>query len=338
MAVRLKRGALERVVAAASLAPSLGNTQPARWHLDADGAVWLLADPGRLIKAGDPRELALRLAVGAALEGTVLALSAMGLGVSRTELFDRSAPPTPVAGYTPLARLRLGESAMPHPLARLMEKRFTWRGPFVQANADQASDLMAWARLHESLVLILDRDEIGRLAAHNDDALLRDIRDPVIRAETTGWMRLSPDHPDYARDGLGFDALGLSPLAARLGSFVLNGPLFPAFDAAGLVARLIAERGRAENMTAIMLFFRPTLESPLSSGRAYYYRLLELAEMGFQAWPMGALAGQPEMASEIRRNNAIHDGNRLIAIFRLGVPPRGANPRRVRLPVSELIV
>jgi hypothetical protein len=338
MTVKIKPAALQRVVAAAALAPSQMNSQPARWHLDGEGSIWMLADPARRLPVADPRGMEWRLACGAALEGTVLALSAMGLGVSRTEHFDRSAPPTPVPGLEPLARLRLGESALPHPLANLMGKRFTWRGAFLKAGGDQARDLMAWARLHESLVLIPDRDEIARIVALNDDALQRFLREPEYRAEWRRWTRLSKRHPDFDRDGLDAGALGLSPLAGRLAALAFSPPLFALADAARGIERLVSERQRSSTATAIVLFARPTLESPMASGRAYYYRLLELAELGFQAWPMTALLAQPEIASEIRRNNGIHDGNRLISIFRIGVAPRGANPRRVRLPVSELIV
>lgn len=338
MTVRIKPAALARVVALAALAPSPMNSQPARWHLDTEGSIWLLGDPARRLSVADPRGLDWRLACGAALEGTVLALAALGLGVSRTEHFDKAPPPSPVAGLEPMARLRLGESALPHPLARLMEKRFTWRGPFQQASADQARDLMAWARLHESLVLIADRDEIGRLVGLNDDALLRFMREPDYRAEWRQWTRLAPGQNGIDRDGLDAGALGLSPLAGRLAGVATRPALFALADAARLIERLLSERQRSANATAIVLFARPTLESPMASGRAHFYRLLELAELGYQAWPMPALLAQPEIASEIRRNNGIHDGNRLISIFRIGVPPKGTQPRRVRLPVNELIV
>lgn len=337
MTVRLKPKALERVVERARLAPSAMNSQPARWHLDAEGSVWILADPSRHLPIADPRAFELRLACGAALEATVLALSELGLGVTRTEHFDRGGPTSPVPGFEPVARLRLGESALRHPLAALMEKRFSWHDGFVRANPDQARDLLDWARLHESLVLVLDRAEIGRLAERNDEALLRLLGEPDYRAEFRRWLRLGApgDPPD---DGVPAAALGLSKLGTRLARLALSPSVAALADAVRLTERLFAESQRTQTTTAILLFARPSLESPLASGRAWFYRLLELADLGFQAWPMPALLAQPEAASEIRRNAGIQEGNRLIALFRIGVPPRGRTPPRLRLPVSQLIV
>ncbi|MGV3649894.1 MAG: hypothetical protein ACO1OK_00590 [Devosia sp.] len=337
MTVRLKPKALERVVERACLAPSPMNSQPARWHLDAEGTVWILADPARRLPIADPRGLDMRLACGAALEATVLALSELGLGVARTQHFDRSTPASPVPGLEPVARLHLGESTSRHPLSPLMEKRFTWHDAFARANADQARDLFDWARLHEGLVLVLDRAEIGRLAQRNDEALLRLLGEPDYRAEFRRWLRLGAPG-ETLEDGISATALGLSPLGSRLARLALSPRGASLADALRLTERLFAESQRTETATAILLFARPSLESPLASGRAWLYRLLELADLGFQAWPMPALLAQPEAASEIRRNVGIQDGNRLIALFRIGVPPRGKVPTRVRLPVSRLIV
>ncbi|SFZ86740.1 hypothetical protein SAMN02983003_3934 [Devosia enhydra] len=337
MTVRLKPKALERVVERARLSPSPMNTQPARWHLDAEGTVWILADPSRRLSIADPRGFDMRLACGAALEATVLALSELGLGVARTQHFDRGAPASPVPGLEPVARLHLGESTAPHPLAPLMDRRFTWHDGFARANPDQARDLFDWARLHEGLVLVLDRAEIGRLAERNDGALLRLLGEPDYRAEFRRWLRLgAPDEPLV--DGIPASALGLSRLGTRLARLALSPRAAPLADALRLTERLFAESQRSETATAILLFARPSLESPLAAGRAWLYRLLELADLGFQAWPMPALLAQPEAASEIRRNAGIHDGNRLISLFRIGVPPRGRTPPRLRLPVARLIV
>ena len=75
--VTLDRAAAEIVVAPASRAPSLHNTQPWQWRL-ADGALDLPADRSRQLHVADPDGLSLLISCGAAAELTQLALAALG--------------------------------------------------------------------------------------------------------------------------------------------------------------------------------------------------------------------------------------------------------------------
>ena len=44
---------LSRIVATANLAPSVHNTQPARWHAASDGSILVMADLARHLSAGE---------------------------------------------------------------------------------------------------------------------------------------------------------------------------------------------------------------------------------------------------------------------------------------------
>ncbi|MEO8685014.1 MAG: hypothetical protein ABI414_09270 [Devosia sp.] len=66
----LTAGDLPALAATANLAPSVHNTQPTRWKLGADGALWLIADTSRQLPIGDAAGRDLRVSLGAALEGT----------------------------------------------------------------------------------------------------------------------------------------------------------------------------------------------------------------------------------------------------------------------------
>lgn len=68
------------LVSQANLAPSVHNTQPARWSFAGD-KIEILADPSTFLTIGDPSLRDAGLSCGAALEGTVIALKSMGFDV-----------------------------------------------------------------------------------------------------------------------------------------------------------------------------------------------------------------------------------------------------------------
>lgn len=76
--------AVHAIAARANLAPAVHNTQPITWHADGD-TLWLLADRARFLQAADPKERDAGYSAGTALEGTLLALSAMQLSVRTLE-------------------------------------------------------------------------------------------------------------------------------------------------------------------------------------------------------------------------------------------------------------
>lgn len=92
------------VVRAASLAPSIHNTQPWRW-VRAGGGLDLYADPGRQLTVADPAARQLLLSCGAALLNARLAIRGLGprADVTPCPAGDDAA----VAGTAPAASLRI---------------------------------------------------------------------------------------------------------------------------------------------------------------------------------------------------------------------------------------
>src|SRR4051794_29493576 len=76
---------LSRIVATANLAPSVHNTQPARWHAASDGSMLVMAARAGLLSAGVPPRRDMGVSCGAAVEGTVMALADAGIGVAAVE-------------------------------------------------------------------------------------------------------------------------------------------------------------------------------------------------------------------------------------------------------------
>lgn len=326
-----------RLVAFANLAPSVHNTQPARWYFGEDGAIWILSDPARHLAIGDPTGRDAGLSCGAALEATVLGLSAFGIEAEAVDILWNAGAASPVAGMVPAARLatRVGVGAAA--LADQVPRRFTWRRPFVAASNEAGRALAAWAAQRSDLKLAVDAQHITTLADFNDRASLAFMRKPDYRGELVSWMRLGRADPRWDVDGLNAAALGMSSIEAFGAGLVLRRPMFEGLDRLGLAAPIVAERAKTETATAIALFYRPLEESPVATGRAYLTLLLNLTQLGFQAWPMTAMADDPEISAELCHRHAIPEANRLVTVLRIGVVPTATAPGRARIAPAELI-
>lgn len=315
---------LARVVTRANLAPSVHNTQPARWRQDG-GVITVAADLSVGLKVGDPTGQDAGLSCGAAVEATCLALGDLGWGASVTDLWqakDRESWP----GHRMAARLEIKEGR-PDPLAAALEQRFTWRGAFGAGGVPPD-----WQR--NDCVMVTEDTDRAWLAARNDVASLGILRDALFRGELVQWMRLSDRHPRVAFDGLSRAALGLKWWEAPVAGLAL-GPLWPLLDRLRLTGALTAEAAATRSAPVIACFFRPQGESPVTSGRAYLRLCLEAAARGFAGWPMAALADDPQTAAKVSARFAVPAGHRLVQVIRFG-PPRGTAPPRARRPLAEV--
>ncbi|WEK06567.1 MAG: hypothetical protein P0Y65_10085 [Candidatus Devosia phytovorans] len=318
---------IAHIATTANLAPSVHNTQPTRWSLGEDGALWLTADLARQLSVGDVAGRDLRVSLGAALEGTVLALGQQGLCARAVEL----------QGETPAARLEFGGGGVADPLCSQVNRRCTWRRGFVAARTDQTQALDSWSGQHSDITLVADRDEIEAISTLNERTSLAFYRNARYRHELLSWMRLGPSDPNYGVDGLSAPALGLSRIEAFGAGLVLSDPAFSILDTVGLVAPLISEASRTRSAAAVLLFHRPEDENPIDTGRALYRRLLELSALGFQAWPMSVLADDPQTAAELTGRYGLPEQDRLITAWRVGPLPSGAIAKRERLPAGMLV-
>jgi hypothetical protein len=119
------------VVAAASLAPSIHNTQPWRWA-GVDGGLDLYVDPARQLPVADPAGRQMLVSCGAALLHVRLAIRRLGL-VAEVALAP-SGEEGITTGAVPAARVRVvGQrppAAAETALDDAMERRHTDRRPF----------------------------------------------------------------------------------------------------------------------------------------------------------------------------------------------------------------
>lgn len=321
------------LVAEARRAPSVHNVQPTRWRLS-QGGITLLEDMRRTLPAADPKGADLHLSHGAALEGMAIALRRVGLGVRQIEPLA----PDVEGPLRPVATIKLGAETGPAPFALCeIEGRATWRGPFLPATPEQGEALGKLAAEADDLRIVTSPQDMSDAARLCDLASMHMLRDDAHRAELLHWMRLSTSHPDFARDGLNRDALGLTPIAA-FGARLVLGPLFRTLDRFWLAKPLLSEAAKMRSAAALALFHRPSGEDRLETGRAFYRAWLLMERFGLAACPISALADWPQSNVALAEAHGLPLSRRLVNVFRLGVPGRAGRRDIARLPVDELIV
>jgi nitroreductase len=313
-------------------APSVHNIQPARWSAVGDRLLVLYADPVRTLPVADPSGHDVELSLGAAWEGMAIALARRGFTAAPP---DR--PPTPAPDGS-IARLSFEPGAAPDPLAAAVPRRATYRGRFA-ATATAPLGALERRNAPAGIITVRDRARIRDLAALADQAMEELLLNPQYWRETWHWLRLSPEHPGWNRDGLNADSLALSLMERTLGRWLMTPVCFEWMHRLGLARALISERAQMESAGALLLFTAPQGEAPFETGRSFYRRWLEVTTFGLALCPMSVLADSKRANDEIRRTFSLPEEQRLVNVFRVGVPPPGFPSRLTpRLPPEELIV
>jgi hypothetical protein len=319
------------LVAKASLAPSVHNVQPARWHIE-EGSIVLVEDMSRRLLIGDPTGNDIGISLGAALEGLSLAASERGLEVVEYKGGMLPDLPDPLRA---VGRFVLKPNGKLDRLASFVESRASWRGGFVSHTQNDLASLKALVA--PDAVLIFEQHELNKLAKLYDKASYGFMRQTPFRNELKGWMRLSKQHPSWARDGLNADAMVLSPIEAKAASFVL-GPAFRVLDALSLAPALLAEGQKIKQAACVVLFHRDANETPFDSGRHFYRLWLALEAAGFGAAVLAALADDMPIARALCETNGIGPQRRLVSSFRVGRLGDQRPSPRARLSLAEVLV
>ena len=240
------------IVEEANLAPSVHNTQPARW-LFRPGKIEIYADSSRFLKVGDPSFRDARLSCGAAAEGTRLALAKRGIGVS--EVSDNWELASDLDGeFRRAAVLKLGGAAHPDDLEEQVKERFTWRGKFAPIDRSQNTALEDWEQQSQAATLAKSNDDISWIAALNDRTSLAFFRDKPYRRELVSWMRFSRSDPNWDLDGLSADSMKLSGFEAIAAKHALSSPWFEIADAVRLSGMMVSERAKTLSSSAVWFF------------------------------------------------------------------------------------
>lgn len=174
-------------MAAATLAPSMHNTQPWRFRFEPGSqTISLYADPARMLRVADPEGRALHIACGAALFNLRLAAVAAARQAVVRLIPD---PGQPLL----LATVRLAGACRPQQQDRelyaAIRARRTNRSPFSGRPVPPgvAAELAEAARLEGATLHFPGGEEVSRLLHLARDAELGLLADPAYRAELARW-------------------------------------------------------------------------------------------------------------------------------------------------------
>jgi nitroreductase len=332
----LSRSEALELVAEATLAPSAHNAQPARWRLC--GKRWeLFEDASRRLPVADPSGKDARVGLGAAFEGMRLALSRRSIGLTDPVMASRTGPPRASDhGLVPVAHADLQGETSPDPLAEAALQRRTSRGKFA-ASPTALGTLRGLVDDTSDLVLVEERETIEALARAHDTASYTFLCKPEGQAELYEWMRFTPRHPSWERDGMTAPCLGMSGLTARLASFLFAPSRFRLLVSIRLARHLTSEAAATRSASALLVIRRDDGHDWFAAGMRLYRVWLELTVAGLAACPMSGLVDDPEQCAELRRRCELTDDVSLTNVLRVGPAPSEAPPRSPRLPATEVL-
>ncbi|GIG35295.1 hypothetical protein [Cellulomonas pakistanensis] len=366
---------LADLVALAARAPSPHNTQPWAPRVVVAGpdgpGVEVAVVPGRTLPAGDPTFRDVLLSLGAWVECAAVGAAAAGRELVVEPLPAlRALDALPVRGPAdperPVLRVRLGGAATGSPAATPADvrERAVYRGDLAGDPAVY-DDLPAGTLAPGLRLRAVDPAVLARLVRWGGVGTLA--RRPVAE-ELLHWLRLSPEHPGYARDGLSDRVLLVPPALARLGAPVTRHLWLrdPALGALGAVARVadaaLTARARARGGAGVPAPERgvhhvlvadasvdarerggparaPVLdgrtglpeERVLDAGRSLQRLWLHAHRAGHAVSPHSEVVDVPGPHAALRRHLGLRRSEVALAVFSTG-RPLGEVPRAPRLP------
>jgi hypothetical protein len=320
----LRADEVREVVEAATLAPSVHNTQP--WRFSWDGsALSVYEDPSRALPVLDPAGRERLISCGAAVVHARLTIGCLGRACAVDLLPDPAQPEL-------LARLEVGGEVEADEandaLALAIPRRYTDRGVFLDrpVPTDVVERLRVAAEREGAWVHPVERpgDKV-RLAVLLSHALQVEEADPAYAAELQRWRT-----HERAEQGIPDAALGDEPVTARASDYALRD-----FDAGtGHGAGASDEPPPAEHPLAVVLgTLDDEREDWLVSGMAMGRLLLQATVDGLAASPLTQVVEVDRLRLRLRRELGLLGMPQVV--LRLGYG-RGAMTTR-RRPVDQVL-
>ena len=326
--VWLDRVTLGEIVEEAKRAPSPHNTQPARWRAH-DDVVELVEEPARRLLASDPSGRDHRLALGAAWEGTRLALGKRGL-----KLADEIGAFVSDAGV--VVRGRVVSGGTRDALVDAVGVRATWRG---KLDAVDDAELMKLAKLlaREGALVCTNKAVVEEAARTIDGASVKALLLPRYLEELVDWTRFSRDHPSSDRDGMNLEALCLSPIEGALAKKLLKRATFGLLAKTGAAKLVVSEQAQTHSASALVAITAENDEPDLVTGARLYRAWLTIAACKLSLCPMSVLTDDDVLNKKFARAVGVASGRKLVHLWRLGRAPREV-ALAPRLPTQELVL
>lgn len=329
---------VDRILLAATMAPSSHNTQPWRFRTDPRG-IDVLGDMDRTMGEADPRLRELHVSLGCALENAVIAAAGAGTPVAIEQV-----PGTPSNHF---ARLRFETddvtgSANAH-LAAAIPLRRTNRGPFDEERTIAPVTLAAFDSLASENVRVAWLTDPAARARFTDlsvAATEAHIADAKIQRDSHRWYRMSRPQAESHRDGITVSGANLP------GAISLIMGLFPpspdAFDAGWAKATRETHCGTAPAFGMLVVEDAGDKSAWIEVGRTYERIQLAAAMKGISTHPISQALAIRDREVAAGSPGTFSDGltdlggtGEVVLAFRIGYPTREQPPSMRRAPVTS---
>jgi hypothetical protein len=319
------RPCLERAV---FQAPSPHNTQPWILRWATDDCLVVRLDRARWLRAADPTLRDAWLCIGCAIANARIAAAQFGLGLEWRHNEDEVA-------------LELSPTISTEGLEKFAAiwSRQTSRLPYGNVPiSDSLTERLIRAALPLRLSVLTGE---ARTAVHQllVEATAYQFSHSAIHAELYRWLRFSARERDATRDGLSFDTLNLSPLAAWGARWALH-PRVVSLLAHTRALRSLAVSAnadaRATRQYCLLWSEEPVLEPPalLLAGEKLQTQWLQLTAEGWHVHPASAVLDVSYTALNLKAALSLPYTSSLLALYRVGTSATPARSLR-RPPVVD---
>ena len=308
---------LRRAAIRATLAPSVHNTQPWRFHLR-DGQLDVFVDRTRQLTVLDPTTRQMIISCGCAVMNARVAMAGEGVGLEVRRHPDPAQPDL-------LASLVPADEPPDDDLASLdpaIEVRQTNRREFVADDVPpDLLEMLEAAATAEGAALVVVRDPdkrvaVAALSQHADDV---ENLNPAYRAELRAWTADGAVRRDGAPDLTVPYVSGTSPDEISIRDI----------DPRGSGGASSTARSSKDQCLVLLCTSTDTPGDWLRAGEALERVLLEIARHGFAASALTQIAEVPSARAELRRELALTGFPHVL--LRIGRAPATPASRRRRL-------
>lgn len=329
---------VDRILLAATMAPSSHNTQPWRFRVNPQ-SIDLLGNMSRTMGKADPRLRELHVSLGCALENAVIAAASIGTPVAVEQI-----PGDAASHFARLTFVQDEAKAGSHgQLAAAIPVRRTNRGPYKVDRALAPATLDAFGELASENVRatwLTDPEARKRFTDLSIRATEAHIADAEIQRDSHRWYRMNRSDAERYRDGITVSGANLP------GAVSLMMGLFPpspdSFDAGWAKATRETHCGTAPAFGLLVIENAGDRNAWVEAGRTYQRIQLAAALEGIATHPISqALAirdrdvktGEPGPFA--KGLNELTGEGEVVLAFRIGYPTREQEPSLRCAPVIE---
>src|SRR4051794_31006745 len=315
---------LRRAAVRATLAPSVHNTQPWRFHLR-DGRLDVYVDRGRQLAVLDSTSRQMIISMGCALMNARVSAAGDGIGVD-VERFPDAQRPDLIASVIPTSGPADPALAA---LDHVIELRQTNRRQFADDEVPRPiiTVLEEAAEAEDSVLFVVrepdQRVAVASLSQHADDI---ENLNPAYRAELRAWTTDDPGRRD------GVPGLAVPHVD---GSAQDDIPIRD-FDTRGVGGLPPVTRSSKEQCLVLLCTDGDKVSDWLRAGEALERILLEITRHGFSASPLTQVTEVPSARAQLRSElGLIGYPHVLLRIGRATVTPASRRRRLVDVLVEE---